>query len=200
MPDRPFTAIDLTDRDISIMHEMLADARSLLDEARAGIRKVVPYKRIVWRVDGLTRRVIVCDEGRLRAHPELCVVGFFAERRTEVDIKPLDEANAAIVAEFTQYPGILSYSSMELHRGHWANMVLHDDPVDPEYWRQSALHAQAVKLLSPAHYRNLRIHNAQLTDGLFDAPAIVVQRTKYFDFADESDWRAERTLVASPGR
>ena len=195
---RPFTALELTKGDLSILYQMLAELRTLLEEAEAGTRKVVPFQRMAWRVDGLTHRVIICDENRLRAHPELCVVGFFAERRTEIDITPLEEANAAVVAEFTDYPGILSYSSTELSGGHWANIVLHDEPMDAERWRQGSVHARAVEVLSPVHYRNVRIHNAQLTAHLFDDFEIAVKMTKYFDFAGESHWQAQRTAAGSP--
>ena len=181
------------------MHEMLTDLRTVLREADEGTRTIVQYQRIAWRADGLTRRIVVCDAGRLHAHRKLCAVGFFAERRPDIDITPLEEANAAIVAEFAKYPGILSYSSVEVRPGHWANMVLHDDPVDPEYWRKSALHAKAANLLSPVHYSNVRIHNSELTSGLFDNPQIVVKQIKYFDYAGESKWRGERTLGTSPG-
>jgi hypothetical protein len=125
------------------------------------------------------------------------VVGFFAERRTEVDIWPLEDANSEIVNEFSKYPGILSYGSLELPNGHWANMVLHDDPIDTQFWRTSEMHSRAVETLSPRHYFNVRIHNGRLTSGLFNRPEIVIERTKYFDYTGPSQWRAERTLVAT---
>lgn len=194
-PGRPFTAVDLTERDLSILLDLLADIRGVLREVDAGTRTIEPYQKLAWKVDGLTHRLIICDEPRLRYREKTCVVGFFGERRMGLDPGPLDEANAAIVAEFTQYPGILSYSSVELPGGHWANLVLHDDPVDREYWRQSKLHQKAASLLSPIHYKNVRIHNAELTDGLTDAPNIVLERTKYYDFEGEVEWRAQRELV-----
>lgn len=194
-PERPFTAIHLTDRDVSILLDLLADIRSVLSEVDAGTRAVEPYQKLAWKVDGLTHRLLICDEERLRNRTETCVVGFFGERRTGLDPSPLEEANTAIVAEFAKYPGILSYSSVELPGGHWANLVLHDDPIDREYWRRSELHAQAVKLLSPVHYKNVRIHNARLTEGLTASPNIVVERTKYYDYEGGTEWRAQRELV-----
>ncbi len=122
-------------------------------------------------------------------------MGFFGERVTDVDPAPLEEANTEIVAEFTKYPGILSYSSVELPDGKWANLVLHDDPVDREYWRRSELHAEAVRVLSPVHYRNVRIHNAELTDALTDSPNFILERTKYYDFEGGVEWRAQRELI-----
>ena len=195
VPGRPFTSVDLTQRDVTILYEVLGDVRSVLHEVDVGIRSISPYERLTWMVDGLTHRLLICDEPRLRSHPSLCVVGFFGERRTELDSTPLEKANDAIIAEFTKYPGILSYSSMELPGGHWANLVLHDDPIDTQFWRKSELHARAARLLSPVHYLNVRIHNAQLTAGLFQQPVIVVKRTKYYDFSGDGEWRAERILA-----
>lgn len=194
-PGRPFTAVDLLERDIATLLELLADVRGVLSEVDAETRTIEPFQKLAWRVDGLTHRLIICDEPKLRYRDRTCAVGFFGERRTEVDPWPLEEANTAIVSEFTNYPGILSYSSVELPGGKWANLVLHDDPVDRDYWRNSELHAEAVRVLSPVHYRNVRIHNAELTDALTDSPNFVLERTKYYDFEGGTEWRAQRELV-----
>ena len=194
-PGRPFTAVDLIERDASTLLELLADVRSVLHEAKEGRRTIEPYQRLAWNVDGLAHRLIICNEQKLRFREKTCAVGFFGERRTDIDSAPLEEANTAIVAEFTHYPGILSYSSVELAKGRWANLVLHDDPIDREYWRGSQLHAEAVRLLSPVHYRNVRIHNAELTDALTEDPKLTLERTKYYDFDGGVEWRAERDLL-----
>ncbi len=193
---RPFTSVDLIARDLETLLQLLADVRGVLREVDAGIRALEPYQRMAWKVDGLTHRLIICDEDRLRHRDRTCVVGFFGERNVDQDPSPLEEANSAIVGEFTNYPGILSYSSIELAEGRWANLVLHDDPIDREYWRGSELHAEAARLLSPIHYKNVRIHNAELTDGLTDDPKLVLERTKYYDFEGGVEWRAQRELVA----
>lgn len=196
-PGRPFTQVDLLERDVAVLLELLADVRSVLREVDAGIRAIEPYEGLAWRVDGLNHRLIICDEPKLRFRERTCVVGFFGERRDDLDPGPLEQANSEIVAEFSKYPGILSYSSVEIAGGRWANLVLHDDPVDRQYWRGSERHAQAVEMLSPVYYRNVRIHNAELTDGLTDSPRLVVEKTKYFDFEDGSEWRAERALAGA---
>ncbi len=196
-PGRPFTSADLIPRDLKTLLELVADVRGVLREADSGTRDLRPYQQLAWKIDDLTHRLIICDEDRLRYRDRTCVVGFFGERRVDRDPSPLEEANSAIVAQFTEYPGILSYSSVELARGHWANLVLHDDPIDREHWRGSELHAEAARLLSPVHYRNVRIHNAELTDGLTDSPKLILERTKYFDFEGGVEWRAERELIVT---
>lgn len=193
--DRPFTAVEMTERDLGILHGILADVRSVVVDVEEGARKLEPYQKLAWRSKGLTHRLLICDVDRLRSHRGLCVVGFFGDKRPDTDPWPLEEANSVIVNEFVKYPGILAYASVELPDTKWANMVLHDDPVDTQFWRQSKVHARAVETLSPQHYYNVRIHNGALTSALFDRPAILITKTKYFDFAGPGPWQAERTLA-----
>lgn len=197
LADRPFTAVEKTAHDLNVLHGLLADIRGVVVEVEEGTRRFDPYQKLAWKAGGYTHRLLLCDVDRMRFHPGLCVVGFFGERRTDVEIWPLEEANSEIVEEFVNYPGILSYSSVELEGGHWANLVLHDDPVDTSFWRKSKLHARAVEELSPNHYHNVRIHNGRLTSGLFARPHITIHRTKYFDYSGPDEWRAERTSAAA---
>jgi len=192
---RPFTAVDLIDRDISVLQAMLDDMVGVLGESDLGVREIVPHQRMAWQEDGLVRRALICNEERLRAHQDACFVGFFGERRSEIDIEPLEEANSAIVAQFKNYPGILSYSSVELPNGYWANLVLHDHPIDREYWSRGALHAQAARTLGPAHYLTIRIHTGVLSDRVLDTPSFRVKKTKYWDYSGEPEWVAERELA-----
>jgi hypothetical protein len=192
---RPFTAVELTTRDLGILHGILADVRSVLVEVEEGARVIEPYQKLAWRVGGLTHRLLICDAGRLRTHAGPQVVGFFGDRRPSVDVWPLEDANNEIVSEFPKYPGILAYASVEIPDGHWANLVLHDDPVDVQFWRTSEMHAKAAGSLSPQHYFNVRIHNGFLTSGLFERPQIVIRKTKYFDYSGPEFWRAERDLT-----
>lgn len=191
-PRRPFTSPDLYRRDCAILAHLVEDLEVLLD-ART---RIVPYRAIEWTVDDLKRRVIVCDPVTLRqGGVDVNVVGFFGERNPERDGAPLEEANAEIILEFRNYPGILSYSSMELEDGNWANLVLHDKPDTREYWRASRLHAEAAEKLSPLFYRTVRIHNGILPGGLYAGHPLELQQTKYWDFRRPKMWRAVRDLL-----
>lgn len=189
--------MELLARDLSYLRGMLDDLLDYIRKAEADSRDVGSHERHGWVRDGLARRLLICDEARLRGHEAACVVGFFGERRTDLDIGPLEEANTAIVSQFRDYPGILSYSSVELPNGYWANMVLHDDPVDREYWSRGALHAQAAKTLSPIHYRSVRIHNARLTNRIESNPSFRILKTKFWDYTGKEVWTAEREFVSS---
>lgn len=193
---RPFTAVEMTFRDLEIIHAMLTDVRSIAVDVEEGALQLDPYQKLAWRVGGLAHRLLICDFERLRFHSAPCVVGFFGQFKKGAELGPLEEANSAVVEEFPEYPGILSYGSVELPDGHWANLVLHDDPVDVAFWRESNMHKHAVKTLSPRHYANVRIHNGRLTAGLFEGPAVTIHRTKYYDYSGPEEWRAERELAS----
>lgn len=190
---RPFTSPDLYPADRAVLSYMLADLRAQLASATA----IEAYETIEWVVHGRKRRTIVCDPQTLSlADVDVNVVGFFGERNEERDGTPLEEANAEIVLEFRNYPGILSYNSMELADGNWANLVLHDKPDTREYWRASRRHAEAAEKLSPLYYRTVRIHNGLLPGGLHGGEEIEIESTKYWDFSGPKVWRAARDLTA----
>lgn len=191
---RPFTSPDLNVADHAVLSFMLEDLKALL----ASAVPAEPYKPIEWIVHGRKRRTIVCDPLALdSAGIDISVVGFFGERNGERDGTALEEANAEIVLEFRNYPGILSYSSMELHDGNWANLVLHDKPDTREYWRAGRRHAEAAEKLSPLYYRTVRIHNGVLPQGLRGGQEIRIDSTKYWDFNGPKVWRAIRHLSAA---
>lgn len=198
---RPFTSPRLYERDLAILSYMLEDLRGLLGEMAEGTLIVTGHEPIEWSVHGLRRRTIVCEPATLhRTRRDLHVVGFFGERHLDRDLMALEEANAELVLEFRNYPGILSYSSMELADGNWSNLVVHDLPRAREYWRASQKHADAARLLSPLYYRNVRIHNGVIGGGIHSGRAIVVHNTKYWDFRRPRVWQAVRQLLApDPG-
>ena len=194
---RPFTSPGLYPRDLAILGYMLEDLRGLLIRMDAGSLTIVPYRPIEWVVHDLKRRIVVCDGMSLHNRRSAQLVGFFGERHPERDGTPLEEANFEIVLEFQKYPGILSYSSMELADGNWANLVLHNVAEDRETWRASESHARAARELSPLYYRTVRIHNGVLPDGVMGNRSIVVERTKYWDYGSAKVWHAVRDLTNS---
>lgn len=192
-PDRPFTSPQRYTTDVRALHYLLHDLKCLIDAERVPIS---PHAPIEWEANGLGRRVIVCDYANLTSpHKELCFVGFFGERHQDRSTEALESANAEIVLEFRNYPGILSYSSMELYDGNWANLVVHDLPAARENWRASERHADAANRLSPDFYRNVRIHNGIIAGGLNGGGEPVINTTKYWDYQAVPVWQAVRNLV-----
>ena len=189
---RPFTSPRLYGADTRAMSYMLHDLKCLIDSGRLPIS---PHTPIEWTVNGLARRTIVCDLDNLaKRRPQLCFVGFFGERRRIGADTALEEANAELVLEFRQYPGILSYSSIELYNGDWANLVIHDRPDAKTYWRSSQRHAEAAERLAPDYYRTVRIHNGVIPGGLSGGGDLVIHSTKYWDYQRPKVWKALRDL------
>lgn len=172
----------------------------MLTELRYGMAKLEAADLIAffpqeWEVDGLRKRIIVARPEILKGSLHVCVVGFFGQRHLHLDGAPLEEANTEIVLEFRHHLGILSYSSMELPDGNWANLILHDAPEVREHWRSSESHARAARELSPIFYRTVRIHNGVLPGGLPGGADIEIERTKYWDYRRKAKaWHAVREL------
>ncbi len=193
VPRRPFTSIALYAHDLKVLATMLEELRYGMEKLEAAdLIRFVPQE---WEVEGLRHRIIVARPEVLKASTHTCVVGFFGQRHLHLDGGPLEEANTEIILEFRQHLGILSYSSMELPDGNWANLVLHDVPGTRENWRSSESHARAARELSPIFYRTVRIHNGVLPGGLVGGSDLEVERTKYWDYRRKSRvWHAVREL------
>lgn len=170
---------------------MLQDLRSLIRADDVGKLDLVAHEPKLWQVHGLRRRTVVCDPEGIRALDRVCIVGFFADRRDDIDYQSLDGMELSLLLEFRNYPGILSYSSIELANDFWANLVVHREADDTEVWRGSSAHAKAVDL-SPRLYSAIRIHNGHLDGGISGNQAIAIDRTKYWDYGCEPVWQGVR--------
>src|SRR5262245_26150094 len=173
------------------MAYMLQDLRTLLRSADAGKIDVWSHRPFTWDVHGLHRRTVVCEPNEIRVRQRVCIVGFFGNRRTDMPYEKLDMIDLRLLDEFKDYPGILSYTSMELSDDYWANLVVHAEPDDRETWRTSKAHRHAVDL-SPRLYSSVRIYNGHLPDGVSGNRAVEIDSTKYWDYDVEPMWRAHR--------
>lgn len=189
--DHPCTDVALYSPDLDLLAYLLQDLRGLLRSDDAGKIDVVAHEPILWNVHGLRRRTVVCDPELIRLLDRVHIVGFFAHRRDDIDYRSLDSLELDLLLEFRRFPGILSYSSMELANEFWANLVVHTEPDDTEAWRTSTAHTHAVDV-SPDLYASIRIHNGHLDGGVMSNQAIVVDRTKYWDYESDPVWRAMR--------
>jgi len=196
---RPCTDTGLYAADRGLLAYMLQDVRALARLWADGSTDVVAYEPIIWWVHGLKRRLVPCDLDRLVDGCDLEVVGFFGSRRPASegglgpDADPIDDLDARLTAEFRRYPGIASYSTIEMDDGFWANLVLHSVPSDAEDWRGSDVHRGAVRM-SPTLYRDVRIHNGRLPGGVRSMGEVVLSGTKYWDYGPVPD--AEPTWTA----
>ena len=180
--------------DLAVLNHLLHDLRALLLRTRAGEATLRPYQMISWHEDGLRRRIVMCDPATLLRGGDVLIVGFIGNRRSTEEANQIDEFDFDVIGEFRQYPGILSYSSMELVPNQWANLVVHQEVGDREAWRHSAIHIEAAEELSPRVFHSVRIHNGRVQGGPVGDGGVIVEVSKYWDYDSHPMWHAIRTI------
>lgn len=192
--DHPITDVANYRGDIALLNYLLQDLRVLVRRYDKGEIDLVPHQVLIWDVHGLQRRTVVCDPAGLRGTAEVQIVGFFGDRRLDADQPTIEESELDLITELRSFPGMLSYSSVELVDHYWANLVVHRNPTDREDWRGSAVHVHAVDHIAPRAYHGVRIHNGCITDGICGRETVVLESTKYWDYDVEPTWHALRRL------
>ncbi len=131
-----------------------------------------------------THRMTIYNPEELLRHNELTFVGFVSGK-----LKPLRPSAAAdlrimdkkLVKELENTPGLLSYSSLELHEGNWCNLVLLNDPEVKVLLKQSANHQYAAYDVAPGCYEWIRLHHGYMPEGLA-GNKMVLQKTRYYRY------------------
>ena len=193
VPGHSCADVSLFAPDLDVMAYMLQDLRTLLRSAEAGKVEVWSHRPFTWTVHELHRRTVVCEPVQVREHQRVCIVGFFGNRRNEFPWAKTDAIDVRLIDEFKSFPGILSYTSMELADDYWANLVVHAEPDDRDAWRNSIPHRHAVEL-SPTLYTSVRIYNGHLPGGVAGSRAVEIDTTKYWDYEVDPMWRAVRVF------
>lgn len=101
-PGHACTSVALYAPDMDLLAYLLQDLRTLLRAEDAGRAEVVAHHPKLWTVHGLRRRTVVCDPVAIRRPTDVCVVGFFAERRDSIDYEHLDDLELDLLFEFRQ--------------------------------------------------------------------------------------------------
>jgi len=199
IPDRRFTEPEHIERDVAILDLMRARLYDTLlrSDIAAGdsLNRELYIQYIKEEPERLHRMVILSRQLLLNAYP-LTVIGFFGERRGEANPALLQDVDTELVQEFLHHSYVLSYSSLELADGNWANMVLMLGAEGIQHWRASHKHAYAARELAPQFYHTIRLHNGALPNGL-SSPNLTLSSTKYYEFHGQGLWRAEREVGGS---
>jgi hypothetical protein len=194
VPDRRFTHPDHNQRDVAILDLIRARLYQTLLRSDIGAgdsrNRELYIQYVKEEHERLHRMVILSRQLLLNAYP-LTVVGFFGERRGEANPALLQDVDTELVQEFLQHIYVLSYSSLELADGNWANMVLMLGAEGIQHWRASHKHAYAARELAPQFYHTIRLHNGALPDGL-SSPNLTLASTKYYEFHGQGLWQAVR--------
>jgi len=131
-----------------------------------------------------THRMAIYNPEELLLHNELAFVGFVSSR-----LKPLRPSAAAdlrimdkkLITQLVNTPGLLSYSSLELHDGNWCNLVLLNDPEVKLRLKNAATHQYAAYELAPTCYEWIRLHNGKMPAGLAGND-MFLQKTRYYTY------------------
>lgn len=123
------------------------------------------------------------------------VVGFFGQSRSQADIELAQEFDKTLMKEIPQHEGLISYSTMLLNDGNYANLVLFTNEAAQVGWSRSEAHAKAVYELSPSYYHSIRIYNGRLPHGIQRSDALTLHKARYFDYDQTPMWRGVRTLA-----
>ncbi len=180
--------------DIALLNYLLQDLRVLMRRHRKGEILIEPHEVFTWDVHGLERRTVLCDPAGIQLDGDVQIVGFFGDRRERPDDEAIDASELDLISEFRNYPGILSYSSIELVDHYWANLVVHREPADREAWRGSEAHKHAVATVAPDAYHAVRIHNGCIPGGVLGSDTVVLETTKYWDYDSGDGWHAVRAI------
>jgi hypothetical protein len=193
LTERPFTHPHHTHNDQAVLQQLAAILYPLAGRWQSGTGARLPASIQATDAAGRSHRIILLQPQMLLGLRPLTLVGFFGQRRSLADetrLHPLDEV---LVQELPGHPDLLSYSSVALSCGNYANLVLFARPEGKQQWSQSQTHAQAVAL-APDFYTSVRIYNGRFPQGLLPDAVPHLDSVKYFDYGSQPLWRAVRLL------
>ncbi len=161
-------------------------------EARNGQARL-PGSEVIPEPDGRFHRFQVPHPPALATAAGIFVVGFFGQRRPDASSEHFGDLGERLIDEIPGHDGILSYNTMELENGNFANLVLLAEEAVSDPWRRGATHEKAVGR-SPGYYLSIRIYNGELTR-ISPPAAIRLRKVKYWDYSSDPAWRGIRSLV-----
>ncbi|MAU00037.1 MAG: hypothetical protein CL608_23080 [Anaerolineaceae bacterium] len=140
-------------------------------------------------------RQVLANPQHFKEEDLIHVVGFFGQSRSQADIELAQEFDLTLMKEIPQHEGLISYSTMLLADGNYANLVLFTSEAAQMGWSRSEAHAKAVYELSPSYYHSIRIYNGRLPHGIQYSDALTLHKARYFDYDQAPIWRGVRTLA-----
>ena len=155
---------------------------------------------------GGEHRLRVQDAEGLRDATSMPLVAFIGKRRLTLPPALGDHlalVDQRLVAELAMEPDLLSYSSMELPDGNWANLVVFRRVRGTAALRNSCTHRHASTHLAPQVFHWIRLHHGLLTRDT-SGWRVLLQRTRYYAYADSEvdrplSIREVRRLAAQQG-
>lgn len=184
LSDRPLPGVRKGKLDLVILRYMARRvyvALRSLDLATSTARPLLYYLDERRR---RTHRMAIYNPDALLLNNELAFVGFISGK-----LKPIRPSVAAdlhivdkkLITELVGTPGLLSYSSLELHDGNWCNLVLLNDPGVKFHLKNAETHTYAAYHVAPNCYEWIRLHNGAMPAGLA-GNEMLLQKTRYYTY------------------
>jgi hypothetical protein len=187
VPERPFADAAHTRDDLVILRAM----RELLAQRLRAGTLPAPDAGPLEHADGTAHWLCVPHPEALAGARPVAAVGFFGQARADVDHGPIVEREHAIVARAAAFDGLLTYYNLRLASGRYGNLVLFASAPAKAHVTADLVHGEAVAR-TPQHYHSLRLHHAELADGVLGAGELELLRTRYLDFSASDVWSALR--------
>jgi hypothetical protein len=133
-----------------------------------------------------THRMVIYQQQEYLLTASLLFVGFVSGMQPQAGpaiAQEIQRVDRLFMAELAHNAGLLSYSSLELHPGHWYNLVLLSDQAAKMYFKESSTHRYAAYDLAMRYYAWIRLHNGVMPAGLEGSKHMLLQNTKFYDFA-----------------
>ena len=155
-------------------------------------------------------RIVIYKQQEFLAKRNLMFVGFISgiqEQVTLATIQEIHRVDKLLVAELANNPGLLSYSSLELRKGCWYNLVLLSNFTAKTYFKNNSTHRYASHQLAGHYYMWIRLHNGVMPAGLSGGDGgvgasptrtfngMILQSTKYYAFPGVGQKPMVRELV-----
>lgn len=191
---RPFTDLRNSTVDLQAMRFMIACVGHMLEQRRPGLEAEGAIVHYHPAETNWVYRIVISQPHRLAKRSPITVVGFFGQRRPEANLPLAQQLDHELLPELFRHRELLCYMSLSLPTRNYANLVLFASPEGKEEWGGSALHAEAVRLLTPDFYDSVRLYNGRMRYGLDHIDGLHLDLVKYYDYHAQPVWRAVRPL------
>jgi hypothetical protein len=192
LSDRPFTHPRYVQLDLQVMRFMATCTWMALERDPGPATE--PFTVHQPTAEAWSQRLLVTQPARLCDHRPLTVVGFFGLKGANADVALAQRLDRRLLADLSDHPDLLAYVSTCLPTGNFGNLVLFASPEGKHHWGTSALHADAIRQLTPEYYAAVRLYNGEMSDGLAALESLRLHLVKYYDYRSRPLWRAVRRL------
>jgi hypothetical protein len=190
LPARPFTDPERTLADAKVMDRMIGRLRR---EARSWPGWRTSVELLKYTRAGCRHWLVVPDVPALGGARDVTAVGFFGDQRPGMNHAAIYQLEAEVVARLGRYApvGLLGYYDAEIAPAMHGNLVLFGTREVPAEWHADRVHAAAVTI-ARRHYCAVRLHRGIIRGALLGRGHLVIEQTRYFDFAQQPAWHGLR--------